>query len=197
MLKNKARFDHMTNPTSEDFQSATHHPNEGAHEEDREYSLFPGWPKRDWDAIIYRALQKRDEAIWQEQIEASKPRGGIFIIRIKNYTLVQEENGEESCLFDSDYLTDVEEIYASKVEFCEYVKENSTPIGVKLYHGNGKTRGDYDAPGFFIMKPGDKVTYETNGTMEEDHVVLPYHSSYEIELFGWSDELFEQCFRVL
>lgn len=59
--------------------------------------------------------------------------------------------------------------------------------------------------------PQMKVTIVNEGSILEDgavyylqctgatnkHVVLPFHSFYEVELFGWTDELFSQCFRLL
>lgn len=159
-------------------------------------SMWQGWsPDVDWDALFDEAIRHREEALLQERLEAAKPRGGKFIIKIKQTTYVQEETGEESCLIDSEYLTDVEEIFASAVKFCEYLTDGKSLVGVRLHHGNGYHGGD--APGEYTMKPGDRVSYETHGMLEENHVIYPLHSFYEVELFGWSDELFSQCFRVL
>lgn len=173
--------------------SALHRSNEQASS-----SMWHGWPSGvDWDALFDKAIRRLDETLLQEQLEAIKPRGGKYIIRIKKSYYVCEENGEEICQDESDYLTDVEEIFSPPIEFRAYVYDGPSLIGVQFHHGNGRGGGEYDAPGDYIMKPGEKISYETHGTSEEDHIIIPFHSFYEVELFGWSDELFTQCFRVL
>ena len=58
-------------------------------------SSTDGWPKDvGWDAIFDEAIRHREAALLKEQLEALKPRGGKFIIKIKETSYVRKETRE-------------------------------------------------------------------------------------------------------
>ena len=118
----------------------------------------------------------------------------VFVIRVGKKLLEPIRKNSSNYIVINEDITcmDVAELNGSHLRFTDYIYEEDTPAGVRLWCDYGHGYGFDKGTGVIKMRPGDTADFSYEGTsIDDEGDPESYFIDYSLELLEWDDKLIQ------
>ena len=115
----------------------------------------------------------------------------VFIIRLSSKLFEPIKKNASKFVITNDNVTcmDVSKLNGLHLRFSEYILEEGTPAGVRLWCDYGHGYGFNNGTGIIEMRPGDTANFSYEGTAVDDEGDPgDFSIHYNLELLKWDEE---------
>ena len=116
----------------------------------------------------------------------------VFLIRLgsKLFEPIRKNSSKYIVTHEDITCIDVVELNGLHLHFSEYIIEEGTPVGVRLWCDYGHGYGFNNGTGIIEMRPGDTANFSYDGTsIDGEGDPEDFSIDYYLELLEYDDKL--------